>query len=142
MGERSVDAICAFSMGGYVGLHLLHILPVRNLILFGPAVYDQKAFHIPFGPRFQRMIRQKESWRNSDSQELLASFTGRLLIFSGESDNVVPPEIITLILSQAKLAHPKTLVILPKTEHRIARAMNGNEVLRKQITKRVLAFIK
>ena len=67
-------SICAFSMGGYVALKLLEEYEVENLYLFCPAVYDKKAYDKFFGDEFTQIIRQPESYKNTDVLKNLQKF--------------------------------------------------------------------
>ena len=139
--KEPIDTLCAFSMGGYIALHLLHFLPIRQLILFAPAIYHKRAMHVAFGAQFSRVIRQHKSWLKSDSETLLSSYRGKLLIFIGEADETIPFEVVTLLLTHTTQAEEKKVMVLPNVGHRIARAMSEDTVLCKYITQEILKFI-
>lgn len=139
--QEPIDTICAFSMSGYIALHLLQSLHVRNLIFFAPALYDKDAFNAPFCTSFTRIIQKKQSWLKSDGKSLLSDFHGRIQIFFGEKDNVVPYSVIDLYMRYASHAQKKQVVRLPNVGHRIARAMNGNKKLLIYIGNKIYSFI-
>lgn len=139
--KAPVDTLCAFSMGGYIALHLLSVFPIRHLILFAPAIYDKDAVHIPFGPQFSQIIRQHKSWLKSDSETLLSSYRGKLLVFIGDADETIPFEVVTLLLAHAKQAQQKKIVVLPNVGHRIAQAMSEDTTLCNYIAQQILKFL-
>lgn len=139
--KAPIDTICAFSMGGYIALHLLSSLRIKRLILFAPAIYHHGALSIPFGPKFSQIIRQNKSWMQSDSQKLLSLYQGDILILIGEDDVVVSREVINLILRQATRAKRKKVIVLPKVGHRIALAMNQRKELLEKIINHLTEFI-
>ncbi len=140
--QEPIDTICAFSMSCYIALHLLRSIHVRNLIFFAPALYDKNAFDVPFGISFTRIIQKKQSWLKSDGKSLLRDFHGRIQIFFGENDDVVPYSVIELYMLYASHAQKKQVVRLPNVGHRIARAMNKDKKLRTYICNKIYAFIE
>lgn len=126
----SCDTVIAFSMSGYVALHLVKKYPIRHLILFAPALYDVGAYDVPFGPRFSEVIRAHKSWRRSDVSQLLSNYAGTLDVIIGEHDQVIPQEVVSMIYSAAHLSTDRRIHTLLGVEHRIARTMMKNAVLR------------
>lgn len=139
--KKSITTVIAFSMSGYVALHIAKKYHPETIILFAPAIYDTKAFEVPFGPEFSKVIRAENSWRNSDSKELLESFTGKLLIFIGENDEVIPREVVDAIYDGARSAKERTIRVLPNVGHRIAYAMQQDPQLCAYVSKEVVDFI-
>lgn len=115
-------SICATSMSGTTALQLLKDFPeIQSLILFAPALYDKAAYTIPFGEAFSRVIRQEKNWRNSDALPLLQSYQGKLLVFIGENDPIIPKEVIELIDSNSPKATKKEIYILKNCKHNVHR---------------------
>jgi len=111
-------SVCASSMGGHIALELLQHFDVQGLTLFYPAVYAKEAVDLAFGdPLFSETIRRERSWLNSDAFTYLRNFTGSLLVVAGEKDNVIPREIIDLIMSNAISAQRKRLIVLEDAPH-------------------------
>lgn len=107
------------SMGGYIALKILKSYNVKTLILFGPALYDAKAYDVRFDQGFTQIIREPESWGNTDALKTLENFEGNLLIVIGEKDEVIPPGVIQLIYHHAKKARKKEIYIIPNCPHKI-----------------------
>ena len=107
------------SMGGYIAIKLLELFPINTLILFCPALYDVKAYEIPFDKGFTEIIRSFESWRNTDVLKILEKFTGKLLIIMGSEDQVIPEGVIELIMKHATRVNKKELYIIPQCSHQI-----------------------
>ncbi|HEV2339716.1 MAG TPA: YqiA/YcfP family alpha/beta fold hydrolase, partial [Patescibacteria group bacterium] len=89
--------LCGSSMGGYIAIKLCEKYSVENLFLFAPAVYTTKVFRLKFDEKFGETIRQKESWKDSDAFTILVNFTGNVVVFIGENDEVIPSELIKML---------------------------------------------
>ncbi|HXO20914.1 MAG TPA: alpha/beta hydrolase [Thermoanaerobaculia bacterium] len=117
-GFGKTAPLCAFSMGGHIALELLKESQPRALILFYPAVYAMAAVDIPFGnPTFSATIRVARSWETSDAFESLRAFKGNLLIVTGERDEVIPQELISLLMETSTQAKKKRLVVVAGAPH-------------------------
>lgn len=130
--------ICAFSMGGHIALELLRSVPIQNLVLFCPAIYTPKAFRIPFDEKFTKVIREPDSWKNAEVLELLQKFTGKLLIFIGEKDKVIPKGVIELIDTNAISSSRKEIIIIPDVGHQILLAAKKDKRLMDTIVEKVV----
>lgn len=119
---KSPFGICATSMSGTTAIQLLKDFPdIQSLILFAPALYDKAAYTIPFGEGFSEIIRQEKSWRNSEELSLLQNYKGKLLIFVGENDPVIPKEVIELLDLNSTESGQKAVFVLPNCKHNIHR---------------------
>ena len=110
-------ALLGASMGAHTAIQLLRHFNVRSLVLLVPAVYDRRARDLPFGPRFTKAIRRPGSWRGSDDWDLLANYTGRLLVVAGEKDEVIPREIVEQLGGSAPKAREAKLYMAPGASH-------------------------
>ena len=124
--------ICGSSMGGYIAIKLLEEFKVQNLILFCPAIYDTKAFDVPFDERFTSIIRKEHSWMQTDAFDTFKKFTGNVLIFIGEnplislSINIVAPEgsdiainpafFLSPVFSKNKIYPPDSSSLFPNSQ--------------------------
>lgn len=110
--------ICGFSMGGPIAISLLQNQVVRTLVLFYSAAYSRAVTDLKFGdPLFSSTIRQHESWRDSESFEILKGFRGNLLVVTGENDDVIPHEIPKLFIESATHAKSRELISIPDAPH-------------------------
>lgn len=107
------------SMGGYIAIKLLEKFSVDTLILFCPALYAARAYNVPFNKGFSEIIREFESWRNTDALQILENFTGNLLIVMGENDIVIPQGVIDLIMHHTPKAKKKELYKIEQCSHHI-----------------------
>ncbi|WP_157777896.1 alpha/beta fold hydrolase [Nocardia terpenica] len=84
--------IIAYSLGGTPALKVLeaHIEEVDRLVLFGPGIYDTRAYSQPFGPPFSSVIRMPYSYRNNDLIPILKRYEGKVLLIVGEYDGLEP----------------------------------------------------
>ena len=108
------------SMGAYTAIKLAERLEVSGLVLNVPAVYDQAAYSVPFGPEFSRRIRRERSWEDSDAWEILRRYAGDLLVVTAELDEVIPEGVIRGILESAVSARSKQHLRLKGVGHRFS----------------------
>jgi uncharacterized protein len=107
------------SMGAHVALELIPTTKIKCLLLFCPAVYDKRAFFLPFDRDFSKILRSQESWRNTKVFGLLKNFAGSLMIVIGEEDNVIPKAVIQSLESNALNATYKKTIWIPGASHQI-----------------------
>lgn len=140
--NKDALTICGSSMGGYIALKLLSTFQTKNLILFCPAVYDENVFGQPFNASFTKKIRQKDSWKNSDIFSLLKTFTGNLLIFIGENDEIIPKEVISLLYKTAQNAKKREIVNITQCPHKIHRWLASHNDKADKVAQKILEFIQ
>jgi len=105
------------SMSAYTAIKLTTVYEVKNLVLMVPAVYNSKAYKVQFGSEFSEIIREKNSWQDSDAFEILRKFTGNLLIIAAQNDKVIPHTVVEKIFNSAICAKSKKLHIINDAEH-------------------------
>ena len=110
-------SIIAASMGAYTAVKLLEHYDIAHLILLVPAMYTSMAYAVPFNQGFTSIIRQPNSWEQSDAWDVLARYTGRLLIVAGEHDTVIPSGVIKRIYDSASRAKTRQLYVAPQASH-------------------------
>lgn len=140
--KETPSTICGSSMGAYIALKLLEKESVKNLILFCPAVYDARAFSVRFNRGFTEMIRQKESWKNSDIFSALENFNGNLLIFIGEEDEVIPKGVIGLLDKTSCNVKKKEIVVIPHCPHKIHSWLSEHKDIADKVTEKISEFLK
>lgn len=133
--------ICGSSMGGYVSIKLLEFYKIDSLILFCPALYDKKAYEIPFDEGFTDIIRSPESWKNTDVLTLLEKFTGKILVVLGEKDEVIPGEVIDLIINYTPHAAKKERYIIPDCPHKINEWLTYNEIELRKLQEKIVEYV-
>jgi uncharacterized protein len=109
--------VCGSSMGGEIAIRMTQSFPVKSLVLFCPAIYDEAAFVVPFGGGFTEIIKKPESWTRSAALHLLEVFTGKLLIIIGELDTVIPPGVIALLDEHSPNVATKEILRIPGMSH-------------------------
>ena len=134
--------ICGSSMGGYVALKILQTHSVDKLILFCPALYDRAAYRVRFDQGFSEIIRQSESWLNTDVLESLRNFRGKLLIVMGDQDKVIPPGVIDLILRTAQNAQQKEIHSIPGCPHQINIWLASRPEEQVRLAEKLLTFLR
>lgn len=140
--SESELTVCGSSMGGYIALKMLEIdFDIKNLILFCPAVYDKEAFKMNFDEQFTNIIRQEESWKNSDVFELLKNFKGNLLIVIGEDDEVIPDGVIELLNKYSSNVNKKKIIKLKGVGHIVHKELTEKEGLADFVLENVVEII-
>jgi uncharacterized protein len=119
--------LIGFSMGADTSGRLLMRLPrdsVVGLALFAPAIYDEAAGGVHFGPQFSTAIRRLDSWRDSPISDQLRAYQGRLITFESMHDEVIPEGVVPLIHAAAAQANSKHRLQLLDAPHTIAAWMS------------------
>jgi pimeloyl-ACP methyl ester carboxylesterase len=110
--------ICGSSMGGEIALRMLEFFSIKSLVLFCPAIYNEKAFHVKFGEGFTEIIREPNNWTQSAALPLLEKFEGKLLIIIGELDTVIPAGVIEALDQHSPNVSQKEIYRIPGCSHR------------------------
>ncbi len=120
-------SVIGASMSAYTSVKLLEHFHIKNLILLVPAMYTSQAYSVPFNRGFSDIIRQPQSWVQSDAWRLLADYTGRLMIVAGENDQVIPRAVIDRIYDSAVNAAARKLYIAPNASHFVFTDLREND---------------
>lgn len=136
-GLQQPLSIIASSMGGYVAIKLTELYKVQNLILLAPAVYTTKAHNIPFGPAFTETVRNPFSWRETDAWKILERYTGNLLIYEAEHDQIIPHEIIERIYNAARNAKSREVIVIKEATHSLAKWLDERPDFLEEIVGRI-----
>jgi len=96
------------------------------MILLVPAMYDSKAYKVPFNKGFSEIIRQPQSWGYSDAWDILSEYSGRLFIIAAENDEVIPPGVINNIYESAVNAKERKLFVAPRASHMVLTDLRSN----------------
>lgn len=139
--QQNDIVVCGESMGGYIAIKMLEFYKVNTLILFCPAVYDGKAYDIQFNKGFTEIIRQHESWRNTDVISLLTNFTGNLLIIMGDKDEVIPPGVVELINKHTPNVKRKEIYNIANCPHKIDLWLLENPIELRKLQNKIQEYI-
>lgn len=120
-------AVIGASMSAYTAVKLLEHFQIKSLILLVPAMYTSQAYTTPFNRGFSDIIRQPQSWVQSDAWRLLADFRGRLLIVAGENDQIIPRDVINRIYDSAVSAAERKLYTAPNGSHFVFTDLREND---------------
>jgi pimeloyl-ACP methyl ester carboxylesterase len=120
-------SVIGASMSAYTSVKLLEHYQIKTLILLVPAMYTSQAYSIPFNQGFSDIIRQPQSWVQSDAWRLLADYTGRLLIVAAEKDQVIPRDVVNRIYDSAVNATERQLYIAPNASHFVLTDLRAND---------------
>lgn len=92
--EKAPLSLLGVSMGGPLAVAIAAELgdKIKNLFLVAPAAYHRDAMkpEVKFGPRFSEIIREPESWRESDSFKEIKGICANILVIQFRQDDVVP----------------------------------------------------
>ncbi len=120
-------SVIGASMSAYTSVKLLEHFQIKSLILLVPAMYTSQAYTTPFNRGFSDIIRQPQSWVQSDAWRILADYTGRLLIVAGENDQIIPRDVINRIYDSAVNAVERKLYIAPNASHFVFTDLRSND---------------
>ena len=120
-------SVIGASMSAYTAVKLLKHNEIKSLILLVPAMYSARADAVPFNRGFTEIIRQPQSWDDSDAWDILAQYKGRLLIVAGENDRIIPRAVIDKIYECAVQATERKLYIAPDASHFIFTDLRRNQ---------------
>ena len=84
-------------MGAYTAVKLLEYYQIKNMIFIVPAMYYSKDYNVHFNKVFTEIIRQPQSWRNSDAWQILVKYKGRLFTLAAERVEVITVEVVIRI---------------------------------------------
>lgn len=113
-------ALLGSSMGAYIAIRLLEYIECSHLILQVPGVYTPDAFAVPFGPAFSAVLRQPDSWLDSDAWDRLAAFRGHLLIVTAQHDAVIPHALTERLHASASQAKSPSFLRIDGAGHLLA----------------------
>jgi pimeloyl-ACP methyl ester carboxylesterase len=134
-------SVIGTSMGGHIACALAKEISIENLILFGPAAYTIKAWDVAFGSGFTEIIREENSFLDSDIVDLLRDFSGNALCFIGSDDEIIPDRVVDIYkkaLSHCSVFEAYTIMGCPHPIHRWALK---HPDVRKEIEGKVLSII-
>jgi len=136
-------AILAFSMSGHIAIDLLRRHPERfdRLVLLAPAIYDDAAYDVPFGPEFSQIIRTENSWLRSSAPSWLSTYTGSVLIVSGNADTVIPKQVIDLLFNASSNAARRRLIRLENIPHQLGQWMTDRPSDAEPVLSEIIAFL-
>ncbi|MFH1837957.1 MAG: alpha/beta hydrolase [Candidatus Kuenenbacteria bacterium] len=126
-------SIIASSMSGHIAIQLTKSLQIENLILIAPAIYTTKAYSVTFGSKFTEIIRKPYSWLNSDAWNILKNYTGNLLIFEAEKDQVIPHKVIEKIYNSAIKTKSKEIIVIQNATHPLIKWITEHPIFLKQV---------
>jgi len=119
-------SIIGASMGAYTAVKLLEYYRIKSLILIVPAIYTSRAYTVPFNKGFTEIIRQPQSWGDSDAWDILSGYRERLLIIAAENDKVIPQGVVNKIYDSAVNAKECKLFVAPQASHAVFTDLRSN----------------
>ncbi len=140
-GLKDKITVIGTSMGGAIACALTRERPVEGLVLFGPATYTPRAWEVPFGAGFSQIIREDNSFLESNIQELLHKFTGKVLYVTGSEDAVIPKGVVALYTKAISQCRESEQYIIPGCPHPIHVWALRHPKVRKIIEQKVIQLI-
>lgn len=134
-------SICAFSMSGEVSLKIASRFSVKNLFLFAPWIYDQEVLPLEFWELFSEKIRKHESWKNHSHDIHLKNYSGNIILFTPEYDEVIPEWVNEIIMNLAPDSQKKRIII-PWAPHMLGKWMNEHPERIHEIGKNISQYYK
>ncbi|MEM8798562.1 MAG: alpha/beta fold hydrolase [Pseudomonadota bacterium] len=121
LSKGPLALVAGSSMGGHLAIRKGVFWQSPAIALFCPAVYGHRAWDLAFGAAFRDFIRKPGSFRQSDALEALSGYQGRMAVFIGADDEVIPSEVLDLLAEHAKSASFFVCHRIPGCTHLIHR---------------------
>lgn len=132
-------SICGFSMSGEVSLKIASQFSVKNLFLFAPWIYDQEVLSFEFWELFSKKIRKHESWKNHYHNIYLKNYSGNIVLFTPEYDEVIPEWVNEIIMRLAPNSQKERVIIL-WAPHMLGKWMNEHPERIGEIWEKMLKY--
>ncbi|GAC1387953.1 MAG: hypothetical protein NVS1B7_1920 [Candidatus Saccharimonadales bacterium] len=128
-GYWPVDMIVAVSMGAHTAMSLLarNVNACKRLVLMVPATYSQQAQAVPFGPLFSAIIRNPNSYQNSQAAKILAKYRGELAIIRAGQDTIIPDAIYDLLHQHVPVGKKVHTVCFQESAHQVTKWLAAKE---------------
>lgn len=138
-------SLIGVSMGGHVAARFVGEYPLLflKLVLVNPAAYTTSAEDKRLKPytEFTNAIREEESWSDSPAFGCLEQFSGRVLLFRSEHDQVVPQGVTERYMQAA--AGRIDRLIIPNVPHIFLSGIDGaSEAARQFFYREALNFLR
>jgi pimeloyl-ACP methyl ester carboxylesterase len=135
-------SVIGTSMGGHIACALASEISVEALVFFGPAAYSARAWDVPFGSGFTAIIREENSFLDSNIGGLLQGFGGRALFAIGERDEIIPEQVVDLY--KQALSHCRSLEVytIAGCPHPVHRWVQSHPDIKKRVVDRVLSIVE
>lgn len=134
--------LIASSMSGYIAVKVLEICDIHNLIMLAPAVYTKEAYTVPFGQNFSSIIRSPLSWEKTDAWKSIGQFSGNLLIFQAEKDQVIPKGLIDRLYEESVSVKSKKNIIFKNATHPLTDWLTEHPEELKITISEIVALVK
>ena len=134
-------SVIGTSMGGHIACALASERPVETLVLFGPAAYSARAWDVAFGSGFTQIIREENSFLDSDIVDLLRGFTGKALYVIGEHDEIIPTQVVDLYKSALSHCRAFEAYTIAGCPHPVHRWVQNHPDVRRVVEEKVLGVI-
>jgi hypothetical protein len=141
MGSRSITII-GTSMAGHIACSLINEIDVESLILFCPAAYSIDAWNVEFGKGFTEIIRKRESYMNSNIEELLYSFKRRIMLVLPREDAIIPNQVINLYKREVEKRLGSFVINISNCPHPIHKWIINKEEEKQLLLNQLDLFLK
>ncbi len=134
-------AIVATSMAGHTACRVLDAVRPDALVLVCPAAYEARAETACFGEAFRAVIRSTRAFGGSPAFDALGRFEGRVLIFYGSQDAVIPRAVQEGYARAAARARSVECVEFPGAGHRLHDWLAGSATARRDMVARLVSVL-
>jgi pimeloyl-ACP methyl ester carboxylesterase len=108
--------VLGVSMGGHVASRLLPDFNIGHLVLFCPAAYPAASEDKQFGADFRAIISQSR-YQDAPQWPDLKAYTGMATLIMGESDTIIPAEVIRLYVDALEQQSDFVHIGIPDAGH-------------------------
>jgi hypothetical protein len=82
-------------------------------------MYSRRAYSLCFNDGFSKVIREQNSWFDSDAWDILNDFRGNLLLITAENDDIIPEDVVKKIFESATKSRNKFIHEVQGSPHQI-----------------------
>jgi alpha/beta superfamily hydrolase len=130
------------SMGGPIVLHVQNQIQCNGkLIIHTPASYAKEALDVNFDNNFTTILRTPNSWKNSESFDLLKQILNPVLLITHTNDEVIPIEISDTYKDIILQKENSKIIKIEGAKHSIWQDDKTLDEVKGIATKEILDFI-
>jgi alpha/beta superfamily hydrolase len=131
------------SMGGPVVLSVQNKIQCNGkIIIHTPAAYATEASSINFNEQFTTILRTPNSWKNSDSFDLLKQFSNSILLILHSLDEIIPNEISETYTQIVLQKNNSKIIQIDGAKHSIWTSDEENNEFKALVIQEIIDFIQ
>ena len=131
------------SMGGPIVLEVQHKIQCNGkIIIHKPAAYAKESLSINYNNQFTKILRTPDSWKSSDSFDLLKQFSNPILLILHSLDEVIPNEISETYSKIVSQKNGSKIIQVDGAKHSIWTSDEENNESKALVIQEIINFIQ